>query len=288
MPAQGYQYYVWYPTNIQNGDPDGFALVANGTTVLEFFSYDKLDGSIFTGNDGPAWGQNSEAMGVSEDGTDPPGLSLQRTGTCATTDCPIGLFWTGPSPQSPGKINTDQLLPVSLLSFRATPERETVLLNWATANEIDNDYFAVERSADGRVFRAIGEVAGAGSTDAEQTYRFIDPAPLPGRSYYRLRQVDFDGATEFFGPIAVNRTATGKEPLYVYPNPANDRVTLEGDLGEGSQLHLLDATGRVLRGWTLAKQETRRDVPLDGLAPGVYFLRLSAGDRVRTVRVVRL
>jgi|GEM_PF-893260 len=91
-----------YPTNgIQNGAPDGIALVKNGTTVLEFISYE----GTFTANDGPAAGMTSVDVGVSENSGTPVGFSLQRTGMGSTgTD----FMWTGPSDDSPGDINQMQ------------------------------------------------------------------------------------------------------------------------------------------------------------------------------------
>ena len=141
---------------------------------------------------------------------------------------------------------------------------------------------------DHRVFTAIGRVAGAGSTELETKYQFTDLAPLPGRSYYRLRQVDFDGTTAYFGPVAVDWSGEGMSAVRVYPNPnGTDFLTLEGELRPGTRVTLLDADGRVLRAWELDEKQLRRELPARGLAAGVYFLRLEDGATVRTVRFVR-
>jgi hypothetical protein len=180
------------------------------------------------------------------------------------------------------------VLPIRLVSFTASAERETVSLNWITATERDNDYMAIERSADGREFSTIGRVEGAGSTDSETSYTFADEAPLPGRSYYRLRQVDFDGTTEYHGPIAVDFAGDGTAPVRIFPNPvAGDFVTLDGELRLGTQVTLLDAAGRSLRQWTIQEKQLRRELPAAGLTAGVYFLRLEDGGTVRTVRFVK-
>ena len=88
-------------------------------------------------------------------------------------------------------------LPVQLISFDiiATKENENlkVLCNWATASEINNNYFSVERSKDGEHFENIGMVKGAGNTNTTILYNFTDETPLTGTSYYRLKQTDFDG-----------------------------------------------------------------------------------------------
>lgn len=284
-PTQDYQFYVWKPAEIQNGSPDGLALLANGF-VIELLSYE----GVFTANGLPASGNVTTDIGVIEDGTDAPGLSLQRVGSCAPviTDCPEGLTWVGPIPQTEGMINTGQLLPIRLLSFTAQPEAAAVRLDWRTASEIDNDFFVLERSADGREFRSIGEVPGRGTTDLEAKYSFTDRNPLPGRSYYRLRQVDFDGTTEFFGPIAVDRTGKTSDPVQIYPNPlAGDFLTLTGELRDETRASLLTVTGQVLREWSLPAGTGQRELSLGGLRPGVYYLRLADGGIVRSVRFVK-
>ena len=114
-------------------------------------------------------------------------------------------------------------LPVKMLYFGAEKQDDTkALLKWATAQEIDNDRFEIERSADGEDWSNIGEVKGAGNSSTEQQYSIVDENPLNGVNYYRLKQVDVDGHFEYstiaqvtFDLVASNTT------LIVYPNPSN-------------------------------------------------------------------
>jgi hypothetical protein len=283
-PAQGYQFYVWKPGDLVDG-VGGIALVVEGV-VLEFLSY---GGTIIAVN-GLAGGLTSTVIGPTEDSNTDPNTSIQRQGDCTPNNisCPDGLFWVGGIAETSSFINVSEFLPITLRSFTAAAEGKAVVLDWITANEQDNDYFAIERSAEGRVFTTIGEVPGAGTDEAENRYTFTDEAPLPGRSYYRLRQVDFDGTTAYYGPIAVDFAGRGPAPVRVYPNPQRgDFVTLEGELRSGTRISLLDVAGRVLRHWSVAETELRRELPLGRLDAGVYFLRLEDGRDVRTVRFVR-
>lgn len=84
----------------------------------------------------------------------------------------------------------NQLLPVELLYFRVNGD----VLEWATASEENNSHFEVERSVDGRDFLAIGKVEGNGTTSERNEYKYNIPQ---GAAYYRLKQVDFDGAYEY-------------------------------------------------------------------------------------------
>ena len=98
------------PSNgLQNGAPDGMALIDNTATVVEFISY---EGS-FTANNGPALGLTSVDIGVSETNSTPAGNSLQRTDNGATSPG----TWVGPIAETPGATNTGQMLPVELQNF---------------------------------------------------------------------------------------------------------------------------------------------------------------------------
>jgi probable HAF family extracellular repeat protein len=90
---------VFYPHGIiQNGAPDGIALVAPSNNVIQFLSYQ----GAFVANDGPAKGIQSTDIGVFEDGTTPVGYSLQNTGLDADSK------WSGPSPNTFGSLNAGQ------------------------------------------------------------------------------------------------------------------------------------------------------------------------------------
>ncbi|MEM6771174.1 MAG: hypothetical protein AAF597_11365, partial [Bacteroidota bacterium] len=91
-------------------------------------------------------------------------------------------------------FSTDAVLPVELTEFSATElPKQRVQLSWMTLTEDGNSHFDVERSTDGRTFTYLGAVAGAGDSDEEQWYDFVDENAATGVNYYRLRQVDLDG-----------------------------------------------------------------------------------------------
>ncbi len=95
-------------------------------------------------------------------------------------------------------------LPVKLLYFDALSKDGQVQLKWATGQEVNNDYFQVERSADGQAFLPLSNpVPGVGTTEELQRYELMDESPLPGLSYYRLKQVDFDGRFEYSDVLSV-------------------------------------------------------------------------------------
>lgn len=110
-------------------------------------------------------------------------------------------------------------LPVELLFFDAKIVGNAVHLSWATASEDNFDYFTVERSSNAKTFSAIGApVKGSGNATHILNYTFIDEVPFSGRSYYRLKAVDFDGTIEYHPIATVNYT--GEMEYKVFPNPS--------------------------------------------------------------------
>ncbi|MEA1872963.1 MAG: T9SS type A sorting domain-containing protein, partial [Bacteroidota bacterium] len=98
----------------------------------------------------------------------------------------------------------DALLPIELLSFDAKYESDDVLVNWATASETNNDYFTLERSKDGRLFELVTNYPGAGNSSRIIHYEIIDYTPYAGKSYYRLKQTDFDNTVSYSKIVSVS------------------------------------------------------------------------------------
>ena len=168
-------------------------------------------------------------------------------------------------------------LPVELTDFAAKRSTGTaVTLAWHTASEKNNAGFTVEKSANGQEFRALGFVAGAGSTTITHAYTYVDEAAVAA-AYYRLRQEDVDGKFTY-SSVQFVAGGTGKaEPLALYPNPAHGSVQVL-NVAPQTPLALLDQLGRTVRTYPAGP------VPLDlvGVAPGVYWLR-AASQSIRLV-----
>lgn len=176
-------------------------------------------------------------------------------------------------------------LPVELTAFGARREGSVVNCAWATASEKNSRDFTVERSRDGHSFETLGLVAAVGSSSSASVYAFRDKQPLAGRSYYRLRQTDLDGAVAY-SPLALVAGIELGLPVVV-PNPGTgdfalllpETLTLTGPVIVRNVLG-----AEVLRLPTAdAGQALRFD--LRGQAAGVYLVQLdtSAGRRVLRV-----
>jgi len=218
---------------------------------------------------------------------------LQPSATAPTDLCATGITGFSEFVVS----GTPDVLPVEMGSFEAMVSADVVELQWTTLAETNNAGFRVERTvetASGQpgAWVEIGSVVGAGTTSAAQTYRFRDAAlPFEARTlHYRLRQVDVDGTETLSDPIRLALGAPDALRFHPpYPNPATTQVTVRYELpaSETVRLELFDTLGRQVRTLVAGERaagrvETR--IPTGDLASGLYFVRLVAGDRVRTQR----
>ncbi len=173
------------------------------------------------------------------------------------------------------------ILPVTLLDFQARKQGGVTLITWATAGEQNNDYFAIERSLDGRQFYEIGRVDGGGTIDIARTYRFTDHEPLRGVNYYRLRQVDYDGARQYHRVAAVTFEGPGFD-FQLAPVPAQAELQLsltrraEADL----PVEVLNLAGQVVRRMVLPAGEKTMLIDVSLFHAGQYFVRVTGREAV--------
>ncbi|MEL7145966.1 MAG: T9SS type A sorting domain-containing protein, partial [Bacteroidota bacterium] len=179
-------------------------------------------------------------------------------------------------------------LPVELVFFNGSFDGEEVLLSWRTASELDNDYFEIEKSIDGSEFYAIGVVEGNGTTNETINYGFVDSNPLDGINYYRMRQVDFDGAFEYSNVISVVASFT-EFGFDVYPNPAVSELNARFKRNVGQvEMLLVDLRGVIVKRHVENPALGENVVTLDvtGVTEGVYFLMISAEGETEKHKVV--
>src|SRR5690554_6629683 len=138
-------------------------------------------------------------------------------------------------------------LPVELSHFSANCDKH-VILSWATESELNSEKFIVEKSRSGAHWEVVDEVDAAGNSNSHLAYSLTDYNPNNGISYYRLRQVDFDGKEEVFGPISANCEGIDNS-MIAYPNPNNGNFTVEINSSveiNDAVIQLADMTGKIV------------------------------------------
>ncbi len=179
-------------------------------------------------------------------------------------------------------------LPVELMYFKGAVQGKNASLTWATAQEIDNEKFVVERSLDGKSFKEIGEVKGNGNSSSRINYSFTDTNPAEGVNYYRLRQIDFSGTEETSNVVALQYKGAAQNLngniAKVYPTIASSEVTVSLAVSN-AQITVLDANGRQVAQYSNVSQDVV--VPTASLQPGMYFVKVSDGTQHQTQRFVK-
>ncbi len=186
------------------------------------------------------------------------------------------------SPFTLASITDLNPLPVELVYFYGKQNAQNVDLYWQTATEINNDYFTVERSADGVNFVPLGYVEGKGNYNAISNYKFTDYHPYSGVNYYRLKQTDFDGKYRYSNIISVYFLSTEEtQSVEIYPNPVVSstlNLTLKGFTPKQNVSILIKNT----KGQSVFAKEykvdsfgnTRIKIDVDALNAGLYFISI--------------
>ena len=181
-------------------------------------------------------------------------------------------------------------LPVELIHFDAqAAANHTADLHWATASEINNSHFEIERSYDGRTFETVGNVTGNGNSQHQITYRYLDEtiSPTENNVFYRLKQVDFDGAFEYsdIRVVRFDRRADRLE-IAAYPNPFNNEVTIRVNAKEPYTIQVTDINGVVVLSVDHTESRTHR-LDVSEYTAGVYIIEVTSTQGTKHLKVIK-
>ncbi len=212
---------------------------------------------------------------------------------------PANLGWTNPAPgvqtglsngvQANGITTFNNwwtlsgnsvLLPVELISFQGECLENGTLLHWQTATEINNDFFSVQRSLDGILWKDAGIIHGAGNSSQLLNYSFIDDYVNTNTVYYRLQQTDFDGTTAFSDVIKIRSCKEWHNMITELASLSNGNHALLVDSKTQSELslHLFSINGKLIETGTVTVAKGSNSVPVNsaGLSSGLYILRVTS------------
>lgn len=184
------------------------------------------------------------------------------------------------------KNSTNGVLPIELLYFKAKIQEDNVILTWASATEMNFNYFEVERSSNGKDFTSIGKVIGNGTSKVRHDYALQDVNPLIGKNYYRLKSVDFDLYTEYFPLIMVDFYM--KKIFHIAPNPSDGTsfgIAINFIPDENSSIIIYNNLSKILDVFTPSKDLQKFTFSTD-LHSGVYFAKFISNDFVKVERFI--
>ena len=207
----------------------------------------------------------------------------------------IEITWPSGTVQTETDLDVDEViyileidppLPVELINFSAAPDEKNVKLSWMTASELNNKYFIIQRSTSGKgAFKNIGKIDGKGTIDQVSTYHFTDIDPSQGDNYYRLKQVDLDGASSF-SQIEHVHMESKDFSFKIIPNPVQGNLfEIQVENLENGFAALYDALGNEVLIQALHTSNTNI-ISVNKLSNGVYFLNISGDYINQTSKVV--
>ena len=179
---------------------------------------------------------------------------------------------TGSVPTTGVTQYTGSSLPVTLLSFTGRIINNSTLLKWKTSNEITSSRFDVERSTDSKTFQKIGSVTSLGNLQNE--YSYTDKSNFSVTVYYRLKEWDIDGKTQYSSTISVGGNKKASFNLKVFPNPTSDYLIIQvGDLLK-NDIHLIltNMKGQTVASRTIGQGSTLSIIETATFYAGEYIV----------------
>jgi len=273
-------------TAIGGTDTDGDATPDYKDTNADNHGSNDLIEAYDTNNDGVS---EKTAKNIDSDG-DGLDNAFDVDGTSATdNDGPTNASQTANSFPNDDNENSPErdwrealsTLPISLISFEAQLMGDYVQLTWATASELNNDYFVIQRAMDQLNFTDIGQIKGNGNSNIILNYNYVDQDIPEGVLYYRFKQVDFDG-TASFSSIEVVRTEAQKEML-IYPNPSHGIFTIETT--QAVDVLIYSTSGQLIIRHHF-EENTTHSIDLSGQTKGIYVMTFLSQDQTTTQRII--
>lgn len=229
-------------------------------------------------------GTNWENLGGTVSGTSSQGSITSTVVSSSYSPFTIGTTDAGNNP-----------LPVTYAYFRGNNVEDGVLLEWATASEINSQYFTLERSFDGKNFEKVTYVNAAGYSNSMRRYSFLDKVQSEGRIYYRLHQTDRDGTVQAPVDITVLRNgAKGERSMTLFPNPTVGKevsLSISGLAAEEvAQVEVTTTTGQTITSLTVTGTTT--GLVTTGLAlpsetpAGIYLVTVRSENGMMKSRLV--
>lgn len=215
---------------------------------------------------GTAWENNNNETTTS-------GTCTGATSGFISTSAEVSSF----SPFTFGSLSsTSNTLPVQLISFDASCLDSSVKITWATAMEINNQYFTVERSTDGMNYQSMATIEGAGNSSILLNYSFIDKEPLSANSYYRLKNTNTDGTYEY--SKVVSATCKRIEPsIFLYPNPNNGKFVIVG--AQNAEFVIVNTFGAEILDQKISAGIAEIDI--SNFPKGIYFVWINSKNKTK-------
>ena len=274
-----------------------------GTTVFQDCNYGGYSAGLIAGDYTLS---QLQALGVSNDDISSVRVAVgykvilysddnfQGTTVTLTADnsCLVGLSFNDIT--SSIRVIKITTVPVEWLDFTALKKEAVTVLNWSTTSETNSDQYNIERSLDGQQFETIGKVKAAGNSTAVSYYTFEDKEISDGIVYYRIKQIDFNGAFKYSLIIHIENTSKGFLASN-FPNPFDEFTTINFELEYDGPVEIVLYSMQGLKAaevfnGTLKKgtQSIELDARTHNLAEGKYICKIVSADKTYSLNLIKV
>lgn len=170
-------------------------------------------------------------------------------------------------------FSREYYLPVELIDFKVECSKDTYVLNWTTASEINNDFFTIEKSYDAINFFESGIVYGSGNANYTIDYEYIDFEKKPFSVYYRLKQTDYNGDFSYSKIISANCDEKQSDVSF-YIHNSQLIIKTSGIVNGYYKIILIDSTGKSLLAKTINKNDEVIQIEVPNLSTGIYYIKI--------------
>ena len=289
----------------KNADDDGYNRVLKETSIShisweEYWILDRMNGSsnveVTLSWDSPRSGivdNLPELLVARWDGSEwkdhgNASTTGNTTSGTVTSNGAVSNF----SPFTLASTSANNPLPIELLLFEAHLSDEQVELQWATESERNNDYFEIQKSANGVSFETVLTANGQEYSNSRIDYYEVDYEPYSGKSYYRLKQVDINGNSNYSNIVPVFNE-TSHSFVSVCPNPVSDleetKIRIHGARGQEILLVLRDVSGKEFysKASIMDQDDQLIAFPYDqNIPPGVYLITATTLDEIYSQKII--
>lgn len=178
-------------------------------------------------------------------------------------------------------------LPVGLLYFDANCKNNEIHFHWATASEINNEAFIIEKTADTKNWMEIARISGAGNANAiinyEYTYTINNPQQ---ESYYRLSQVDYNGTTKKFNSLSIDCAKQQNTIPEIYPNPFSNHIYVNTETNKQEiSITIYNIYGAIVveKNAILSGEK----IELESLASGTYIALVQMDNQRKYLKIIK-
>lgn len=285
----------------------GYPPVFGGSDCGVFYGYGAQDNGYWTLTANSGTSTNYDLRLYSNGATNTAGISnwtiMKKTslaagswtlsGTCGLSTASI-INRTGLSGFSIfGVTQSVTPLPIELLEFKGRSEGPSNYLEWTTATEINNDFFTLERSADGYDFEQFAIVDGAGNSSIQIHYDKYDYNPFIGITYYRLKQTDFNGMFSYSNIVALANVLDKVSMGGIHPNPTSGNISFDFFSPKNGtlQIKMIDNAGRIVLDEieNIVQDQTKINFSINHFARGEYTMEVifDKGDYTNQIKIVK-